>query len=215
MWELAGMAAQVLGSVVQGIAANQAKQAMKSAFNNEMKLQRGYRNEGFGVLQNHFPTLGVETAREQMETGQARREGLYDQVGQQTFSATQPSGFGQSSADKASLGMTGKAKAKLGSYSDWQLDQMISRIRAQDELNRISNFSGGDAQVFPYKMYDAEHSADELAMIGSVISSLGGMASGMGGLGGMGGGSGGGFGGGAGMALDAPSGFGQSFGNVV
>lgn len=210
MWQAAGAAASVLGGIIKTIAANQAKHAMEKAFKNELNRQGGYRQEAFGHLQGAFPTYGVETARQQMAAGQAHREGLYGDVGNLSFSAEQPSGFGPSESDKANLQMAGNARAKLGSYSDWQLDQMINRIRVNDELNRINDFARGTAEVYPYRMYDAQHSADDLAFLGDLISSVGGAAGAFGGMGGM-------FGGGGGMTgmYDAPQGFGQQFGNIV
>lgn len=182
MYQAAGAAAQVLGQVLQAVAANKARHKMEEAYKQEMKRQRGFRNEAFGVVEGAFPQMGVETAREQMGAGQAHRESLYEQVGQIPFSPNQPVGMGPTESDKANIGMAGQARAKLGSYTDWQLDQMINNIRTQNELNRIVNFSGGEAQVFPWRMYDAQHSADALDFAGNALSSLGGAVSGFGGL---------------------------------
>ncbi len=210
MYQAAGAAAQIIGQVMQAVAANKAKHAMEQAFKNELRRQRGYRNEAFGVVEQAFPRLGVETAREQMGAGQNYRLGAYGDAGQQSFSAEQPTGMGASALDKASVDMSGQARAKLGSYTDWQLDQMIEKIRTQDELNRINNFASGEASIFPYLMSDAQHSADGLAFGGSLLSSLGGAASGMGMMGGfsmpkkpVS------FGGGGTSLYDLPSGFGS------
>lgn len=214
MYQAAGAAAQILGQILKGIAANQAKHAMEKAFKGELTRQRGYRNEAFGVFEGAVPKYGVETAREEMGRGQEHREGLYNQVGATDFTASQPSGFGATGADQANLAMAGQARGKLGSYSDWQLDQMIRSIRTQDELNKINNFASGTAGVFPYRMYDAQHSGDSLAFAGDLLSSIGGLASGMGGLN-FGGGGSGGVGGGSLEMLDAPSGYENMFAGIV
>ncbi len=213
MWQLAGAAANVLGGIINSIAANQAKHAMQKAYKNETILQRGHRNEAFGTLMGALPSYGVETAREQMASGREHRLGDYAEVGALPFAPSQPRGFGPSGTDKANVAFAGDARANLGSYSDWQLDQMIGQIRLQDELNKINNFAAGDASVFPYKMYDAQHSADWLKFIGDLTSSIGGGAAAIGSasappMGGMGGG-------GASGMFDAQSGMGDLFANIA
>src|SRR5206468_2038209 len=69
---------------------------------------------------------------------------------------------------------SGMQRSKVGSVNDWQLDQMINRIRTQQDLDKISNFARGTSQIFPYRMYEAQHSMDELAFWGNLISSIGG-----------------------------------------
>jgi hypothetical protein len=183
-----------------------AKRAQEEEFAREIQRQQRYRNEAFGTFQPSLRGRGVETAREQIGEGAQKREDFYGKVGETQFGV----GGGPNERDKALYGLLGKGRAQLGGYSDWALNQLISNIRTQDELNRISNFAGGTAQVFPYRMEEASHAGDELAFWGSLIASLGGGAGSF--IGGGGGGRG--FGGG-GQMFDAPQGFGQSFGEQV
>lgn len=167
-----GAGANLVGGTVQAVAASLAAQAMQREFEREMLRQQRYRNEAFGGLQPYLPTLGVETARQQIAQGAQNRMNLFGQVGQAPLAL----GAQPNQVEQARYGLLGQARANLGGYSDWQLNQMINAIRAQDELNRISSFSRGTAQVFPYRMYDAQHSQDQLAFFGNLISSLGGSA---------------------------------------
>ena len=194
---------------MQSIAASQANKAMSTALQREMERQQGYRNQAFGTFQTGVQPRGVETAREQIGQGAENRQNFYQHVGQAPLAVNAPT----LPRAQEYYGLTGQNRARLGGYSDWAINQMISNIRTQDELNRLSNFAQGTAQVFPYRMYDAQHSADELAFWGSLIASLGG------GAGSFLGGSGGsqpplGFGGRSSPAnggFGVPEGFGSQF----
>ncbi len=168
-----GMIAQAAGGVMQSIASQMAAEKMRSAFKGEMQRQNRYRNEAFGKWQPHAETLGSEQATKDIAQGKSDRIAAYDDVGQNRFGqydvATNP-GMLQAS-------LQGDARASLGGYSDYALRQLVRNIRLQDQLNRISNFSQGEASVFPLKMQDAQHSADKLAMWGQIIGSLGGAGS--------------------------------------
>jgi hypothetical protein len=84
-----------------------------------------------------------------------------------------------SAADHGRLNLLGNARANVGAYSDWQLNQAINQIKLREQLNKISNFAQGTAQVFPYRMYNAQHSMDELDFWGKTISSIGSGGAGM------------------------------------
>lgn len=167
-----GAGANVLGGLMQSVAATMANKAQSDEFAREIQRQQRYRNEAFGTFQPSLITRGVETARDQIGEGSQKRQDFYGKVGETKLGI----GGGPNERDKQLYGLLGKGRADLGGYSDWALNQMVSNIRTQDELNRISNFAGGTAQVFPYKMEEAGHAGDELAFWGSLIASLGGGA---------------------------------------
>jgi len=146
---------------------------MLKEFNKELQRQRGFQGEALTAFNQRLPGAGAETAQTQMATGQAEREKGYGQLAAQPISVGH-SMFAPNAIDQASAAMRGTARAKLGSYGDWQHQQGIANTRFQDELNRVSNFSQGWQQVEPYRMNDAQHSHDELAFWGQLISSLGG-----------------------------------------
>ena len=171
-----GAGASVVGGVMQAVAASQARKAMEEEQQRELQRQARYRGEAFGGLEQHLPTQGVEQARYEIDRGAQRRQDFYNKVFQS------PLALQRAATPRTTEGfrLAGQNRANLGGYSDWALEQMIKSIRMQDELNRISNFAAGTAQVFPYRMYDAQHSADELAFWGNLISSVGGTAQGWG-----------------------------------
>jgi len=168
------MALQAIGGTIQGIAAEQAQRKMSQAFADELMRQQRYSQQSFGTLEGALPGMGVETARDQMAQGQAQREKLYGELLNSPTSATGPAVSGR---DMAFGKASGSVRAKLGSYSDWELMQHINNIKTQNELNKISNFSAGWSSVLPEQLTDAQHSQDDLAFIGSLISGGGGIAS--------------------------------------
>lgn len=164
-----GQGANLVGGLMQSAAATMAKHEMEQAFAREQELQNRYRNESFGVTQTGLPGQGVEQARTDIAKGAGEREGLYAGVNQSPLAfGAQPTG-----RDNALYTMLGKNRARLGGYTDWQLGQLLDRIHRQDELNRLSSFAGGMAQIFPLKMEQASHAGDELAFWGKLIQSLG------------------------------------------
>ena len=171
-----GAIASAAGGVMQGIAGNLAAAEMDQVFRREMANQNKYRNQSFGTWQPAVQKQGVEQAALDLGEGKQRRLDAYQQVGQS------PLGIGEQQTQRGQIAgqLQGQNRAALGAYSDWRLNDAIRKIRLQDELNKISNFSAGDASVFPGLMQDAQHSQDQLAMWGKIISSLGGAAGSMG-----------------------------------
>lgn len=166
-----GAGAQMVGGIMQSIAASQAAKAMQEQYKQELMRQRRYGQQSSAEFIPSLTSHGAETAQTQMAQGQQERMKSYSDMNNGSFAiGTAPIG----AADKSYLNLTGASRAKLGSYGDWQLEQAINNIRTNEALNRVSNFAGGAAQVFPYRMYDAQHSADELAFWGGLISSIGG-----------------------------------------
>lgn len=171
-----GAGASVVGGLMQAIAAGIARQKMQDEFAREMQLQQGLRNQGLQVFQPQLQQKGVESARTQIAQGAQGRQSYYQQT------AASPLGIhtGATQRTRAADTLSGQNRANLGGYSDWQLHQAISHIRSQDEINRLTNFAGGWEQVFPYRLNDAEHSQDQLAFLGNLVSSVGGSAQGWG-----------------------------------
>lgn len=208
-----GAIANVAGGIIQSIAASKARKEMEQAMQDFMRQQKGYRGDAMEVFQPSLEYRGVENARTQLKQGADTRKAEFDRVGQTPMGINS---VGPSARDNAYLGMRGQARANLGAYSDWQLLQDINNLRTQQELNKISNFAGGNAQVFPARMEDASHSYDELAFWGNLISSVGGSAGAWGGMFGADAGkkAGGSFFGGQNPAVD-DNGFGANFGGYV
>lgn len=169
------MYANIAGGELQGWAALLDKWAMKDAYDAEMRRQAAYRQQAGQVFNQRGGTADLGTAQQQMAQGAALRNQRYNQILQAPLAVSthgQPSG--NPAREAATAKLQGANRARLGAYSDWALQQAIQNIQTQHALNQIENFAGGTASVFPYRMYDAQHSWDTLSEIGQAISSLGG-----------------------------------------
>lgn len=163
-----------VGGELQGWAALLDRLAMRKAFKEEMGRQGEYRKQAGQVFQGGLDQSSAEYAQSQMDKGSQNRQALYQRLAYQPMTTT---GVGPTARDYAYGQQQGKARANLGGYSDWQQQQGIDTLNRQRALDRIYNFAGGTAQVFPYRMYDAQHKMDTLAQIGQMISSMGGGSS--------------------------------------
>lgn len=170
-----GAATNVVGGALQMAAAIQARNAMAKAYDEEMARQRGYATQAMGQFNQAAMGSGVEEARRQLGIGEQSRLGDYLRVGGVNMGLGQPN-RSTMALDLLYRQQRGGERAKLGAYSDYSLASAIQQMRNQQGLDQISNFAKGTAGVFPYRMYDAQHSADKLAMIGQMISSIGGGA---------------------------------------
>lgn len=169
---IAGAGANFVGGIMQAIAASQAQKAMTAAYQRELQKQQGYSNQAYNTFEGGLQPRGVEQARQDIAQGSQQRQALYQNVNQTPFGLY----GGPTQTDRSNYALQGKLRGNLGGYSDWALNQAIRNIRTQDQLNQISNFAHGTATTFPYRLNDAQHSADELAFWGTLIAGLGGGA---------------------------------------
>lgn len=175
----AGAAANIVGGEMQGWASVLDKQAMGKAFTAEQNRQQGYADQAKGVMTQEVPLQGAGQAGMDLAQGAQDRQALYTSLGKIPLTMSSggpPQGARQAKLDQAYSTMRGQTRARLGAYSDWALNEALRSIQTQESLRQVSNFAQGTASVFPYKMYEAQHSYDDLAMAGAAISSIGGGA---------------------------------------
>jgi hypothetical protein len=167
-----GMAANLVGGIMQGIAASQAAKEMQKEFAKEMSRQRGFQSEAQSIWGPMVAGMGRESADAAIATGRAERNAAY--AGAAPLGATPA--YTVPLRDRLKTAMIGDLRAKLGGYQDWMFGQAQDVQHAQQGLNRVSDKAAGSSSVFPYRMNDAQHSWDELAFWGQLISSIGGSA---------------------------------------
>lgn len=172
------MATNAVGNVMDAIAASEENAAMQQAFNTEMQQQGRYGQQAYGTLLSSLPSQGADAANTAINEGAENRTSQYSTLLNTPLFANQ--GAGNSSpyaaTDRAALDLQGAARAKVGGMSDWQLNNAINNIKTNEAL-RVNFRASGNAQVFPYQMYQAQHSQDELAFWGEVLKSIGGSGS--------------------------------------
>lgn len=172
-------ATSAVGGGIEGWAAYLAKQRMADAYRNEQALQQQYTQEAGNTFNRRLGQLGTGL---QLQPG--NRTSLYSQVNASPVGIKPLGNQATAGADANWAKMMGQNRAKLGSYGDMIFGQQMANLPTQRELNRLSSFAGSQASnVYPYEMYDAQHSWDSLAQLGALISSLGGSGMNFGNLG--------------------------------
>ncbi len=171
-----GSALGVVGGIIQAAAAQHANNVMASKYRDELGRQSGYRNQATTALEPSIKAADVGTANRQIGEGAQQRSQAYSQANAVPLGI--PTSSSQSNAsDTAYNKLIGGQRAQLGGYSDWALKQAIQNIQTQRAMDQAINFAHGTAGVFPYRMYDAQHSGDTAATFGKIISSAAGPVS--------------------------------------
>lgn len=168
----------VVGGELQGWAALLDKWNMQKTYENEARQQAAFRDQAMQQFGRGVRQSTPARAEGYIGQGANLRQQEYSKLGQVPLgSGFSPMSGYKSSPDDAYLSLVGGARANLGGYSDWAVQQAINNIRNQQALNQITSFAGGQAKnVFPLQMYKAQHSNDALAAIGQAIQSIGGAA---------------------------------------
>lgn len=171
-----GMVTNMIGGIMDAIAANQENAAMQSTFNSELAQQGRLGNQAYGTLLASLPSQGADAATAAIDKGAGNRVAAYSTALNTPLYANQ--GPGDSSpyaaTDRAALNLQGSALAKVGGLSDWQLNNAINNIKTNEALRRVNYRASGAAQTYPYQMYDAQHSWDQLSFWGNMLKSIGG-----------------------------------------
>lgn len=170
-----GAALKLVGGAIQTAAAARANAEMEREYKREMARQGQYAAAAQQVFYPRIGASSAEQAGQDLATNTANREAQYGKVGQ-TQLGSNPESSAYQARDQAALDLAGRQRAALGSYGDWQHNLGVGNQAAQRGLNTASNFAGTWAQsVFPYEMWGAQHSQDNMAFWGSVVGSLGGI----------------------------------------
>lgn len=158
-----------IGSTIGGIfGAGQEANAVDAATRNAIEAQRQAAKQGYNqTWLPWLPSLGAETANQQIQQGAQNRMSTYNNLLSNPLVQGLPtSAYGQ--ADQAKLQAFANPQAVLGGYSDWALDQLISRIRMQQQLDKITNFAKGNASLLPFNLNAAQHAGDMARGIGGL-----------------------------------------------
>lgn len=157
-----------IGSSIGGLIGNiQAGNAVDAATRNAMGKQNQAISQGYQTWLPWLATTGVDTANRQIAEGAAHRMGTYNNLLSNPLVQGLPTSSYQN-VDMAKLNAFAQPQANLGGYSDWALDQLISQIRAKQELDKISNFARGNASLTPFTLNAAQHAGDMAKGIGGL-----------------------------------------------
>lgn len=154
----------------------QASHAADQAYGNQIRQQNQYRGQAAQSFGKYVPTVGAGQAALDINSGKQSREAGYAQQSAQPVAQAQAQSPVLATRDQAALGQQTNARAKLGGYQDWQMQNAIRDLHEQQEQNQIGNFASGTAKLLPLELQQASHAGDSLNAIGSLVGSLGSLA---------------------------------------
>lgn len=191
---LAAAAALSAAGAGMGMAGQaKANREMDARQNAELLRQRGYQEEADATFNQSLDKSDRPQADEAIDAGAAQRQAAYTNLRNATYSLTTTPGRNQpvgettaGAADRTSASVAatnsawsklqGAARAKLGGYQDWGLENDIKDRRANQDLGITSTQARRSANVLPIEMQDASHSGDGLQAWGQLVSALGAVA---------------------------------------
>ena len=166
-----GMGINALGGVISTIASALAAVNANKALKSGLNAQQQYARQAMGSLNQSLPGWSAETARGQIAEGSAKRQEAYGAANRTQSSVSKAP---KADARDAAAGqMAGQRMANLSGYSDWQIAQMLNKIKAQEQINRISNLAVGTGNLLPAQVENAGHSMDWMGALGQGTSAVG------------------------------------------
>lgn len=177
-WPLViGMALSAAGAGASAAAAAQAKAKMEKRTRQELARQREYQKKATGVYEQSLAQEGPEVAREQMAEGEqaalAAQERLQRLPGDVTTLPEQKNAtvYGQKLAEQRA--MTNRQAAGVFAPSEWQLQQWLKNMQANQMLAIQMRNAQASAGVLPAELATASHAGDRTRAIGGLLSALG------------------------------------------
>lgn len=156
--------------------------------NRELQRQKGFQQHGKETFVTSLGKSGSDVAKQQIDTGAQQHLAEYQKAQALPSAISQPGQLEAPSqnvhqqAENTYVNQQGQARAQLGGLTDWQTQQWIKNLRAQQQLAQNSNFAHGSQNVLPFELEQAAHSQDTMAGIGTGLSALGALGGGIGGL---------------------------------
>ena len=175
---LGSLALAGAGTGMQMTGNAEAQSAENDATNAELLRQKQYQDQGQSLFKQSLGQSGVETAQKQIATGAVgRQEAMTKQaaIPLTTSQASSPVATQSANVVTPKLAQSGAAEAKLGGYSDWDLQQWIKNLRAQQNLAINSQFAQSSDRVLPYELQSASRAGDTMRSIGGALGGLGGL----------------------------------------
>lgn len=169
-------------------ASSSEQSAANQAAENELSLQNQYAKQGKSAFEQSLSQSTPEAVQGQMKQGQqqalqnyAQLEGSGNLPGS-SFSASQDPSQAQSQATENAIvgqrvGQSNQAGAALEGYTASDVAQWLKDLQAKTQLGQIGTFAQESEGTLPLQLQQALSSQSTLGGIGSLLSSVGGLAS--------------------------------------
>lgn len=181
MWGalLAGIGLALAGTAAQVSASAQARAAAERKTRKELLRQQEFKEGARRAFNVSLEQSTPEVAQRQIGQGTEQRQQEYERVKNLPFSSAGEVVPGSPSSVVETTKRAGQeqglslAQARLGGYTNWDLQQAIKNLRANQAIGLESSLARGSANVLPFELQDAAHAGDTLAGIGSLLSTVG------------------------------------------
>jgi hypothetical protein len=187
------IAISLAAAATQYAGAKKAQDKMDSTAEAELLRQRKYSGEGAATFKKSLSESGSEQAGKQIGAGAAAMQQRYEGMPALGTSAA-PSLAGSPSTSVEAAGrnqltsMSNVARARLMGYNEWDVNQALKNLRAQQALGVTSGLSQASEQPLGMEIQQASHAGDTLQGIGRLLGAVGGVAGMMSSAGGSAGG---------------------------
>ena len=175
---MAALSAAAAGASAYG--QQQSENAANRRMSEELARQQDYQKKASKTFEDSLAGSTPEKAQQVMDAGTASR--MADYAKQQSVplspSGQQPVG-GESSrlvsapAAQAQDRLSNVSRARHAGYTEWDLQQAIKDMQAEQQLGIWNNFSRGSSNILPMELQAAAHAGDSAKGIGAGL----GMAS--------------------------------------
>lgn len=176
---LIGLALSAAGTGVGMAAAAAARSDANKAIANQVAAQQKFQQQASAVVQPSIEQSGATTAENQIEAGRRAAEEMYQKVGAlPTTASYNPIPLDQAAQQRvqASVGQQARSQAASQGYKDWGLQQWLKNMDVNRQLGTINTLSAGSAQAAPTLAQLAAGNSANMAGMGSLLSTAGGLA---------------------------------------
>lgn len=153
--------------------------AQNKAISAEMLRQRNYSQQASGVFDTSLAQSGRDTADQQIQQGTQKAASAYSKYGGVPMGVAAPNISPQGNKSvvdavgNAQTGLANAAGARMQGYSEWDLQQMIKNMRANQNLSVISGESKNSANLLSGDLAGASNAGAGLAGLGSILGAAG------------------------------------------
>lgn len=174
--EVIALALAAAGTGASMAAASNARKDMNSAMKKQLLQQEGFKRQATPIFQQSLAQGGSDRAQDLIGQGEMDARRLYDKIAQMPLTSfTSPLPVDEQRLSGVVQQQRGAA-AKQQGYNQWALNQWLKNQQANNQLGVISNLAGASARNAPMLTQLAGQKSQDLAGIGSLLSTAGNLA---------------------------------------
>jgi hypothetical protein len=163
-------------------AASEARRRMEEMTRREIDRQRRYEEEMQPIIERSIAESEPDTSAQQVQEGEIRRKQAYEQAQKRRLQGmeTPIERASTKESKEATIVKTRSEnlqRAKLGGFSEWELQQAMKNLDVAQKLGTIGAFARDSSSVLPTEIQDASHAGDSLAGGGQLVGALGSLMS--------------------------------------